>query len=209
MAVQPVEFEIKIKKFYLWLWIKYVTGFRSNTHCMNCLVGHRSDKIPPASKGTQPYLKGQIYRGVLNEAGYKYIYLCGVTDEYANNLHVVVKYKAGGLVVHEDEYCKVVIKNAERVPIPKIEQPIDRGSQFTTCRNFMFGYAYLRATDPFDGMTAAEAGINPKYGRPGKKAKKRASAQDTAEQPAPLRRRITGNEHTYQPTRIVYRRVKK
>ncbi|CAB4185566.1 hypothetical protein UFOVP1492_36 [uncultured Caudovirales phage] len=173
-------FKIRIKKQYSFLWIKYVTAFQSNTHCMNCLVGGRSLKIPPASKaGAHPYLPGMEYFGILNEHPFKYVYLCGVTNEYANNLHVVVRYKPGSVVIHEDQHSIVEITNAERLDIPKIAEPIDRGHHYTTCRNFMFGYAYLRDSDPYDGVPMAQ--IN--AGKPGKSGGKRRTALPIVNRP--------------------------
>ena len=161
MINEVIYLDLKIKKPYSWLWLKYVTGFRSNTHCMSCLVGGRSEIIPPRRKNetTHPYARGTEFRGPLNEHKFSYIYLCGVTDNYADNLHVVVRYKKGGVVRHTDSFCEVTLTNCERVPIPKIAENIDRGYQHTTCRNFQMGYAYLRHTDPYDGMSAQEAGI--------------------------------------------------
>ena len=162
--LEGIYFDLKIKIPYSWLWIKYVTGFRSNTHCMACLVGGRSDIIPPRRKveTSHPYARGNSFTGSMTEHNYKYIYLCGVTDNYADNLHVVIRYKKGGVVRHTDKHCDVTFTNAERVPIPKIAETIDRGYQHTSCRNFQMGYHYLRHTDPYDGMSAREAGIGVK-----------------------------------------------
>jgi hypothetical protein len=176
---------------------------------MNSLIGYRSGKIPPQSKKLpkNPYLPGNVYKGVLNEAGYKYIYICGVTNVYANNLHVVVRYAKGETVIHEDKHARVVVRNAERVPIPIIDAAtaarLDRGYQFTTCRNFMFGYAYLRDTDPYNGKTAAEAGI---YGSGSASSYSKKRTEVKAESGKMRKRLKDVGSHVFIPPRFVKRK---
>jgi hypothetical protein len=124
---------------------------------MDCLVGGRSSLIPVAIKEIQRYTPGAKFSGVLNEHPYRFVYLCGVTDAYADNLHVVVKHAPGKSFVHEDNYCKVEFENAERVPIPPLKEgDVDRNTEYWTCRNFQFGWHYLGETDPYRSMSKEE-----------------------------------------------------
>ena len=148
-----VKFQLEIKAPYRFLWIKYATAFRSDKHCLNCLIGGRSNIIPPASKYEQHYTGGTIYSGKLTEHPYRYIYLCGVTSNYNDNLHIIVKNAHGKSFTYEDNYCKVEFENAERVPIPPLKEgDVDRPENYWTCRNFQFGWHYLGETDLYRNM---------------------------------------------------------
>jgi hypothetical protein len=79
-----IQCRIEVKKSYEYLWLKYVNGFSSATHCYNCLIGSRSNITPirgdqsiKKSDANYPYPAGKIFEMDLDEAAYKYICLWG------------------------------------------------------------------------------------------------------------------------------------
>lgn len=131
----PMYLVVTIKRTrYLYLWLKYVTGFDISNHCATCLEGHYS-KLLPYRRRLEP---GQRFEGLLNEHQAPYVYLCGVTPSYPENLHIPMRYKQGHTVEYEDANIVVKALHAERLSIEPVDLPLP--SAFTTCRNFQFGY---------------------------------------------------------------------
>ena len=128
--------EVKTGK-YRYLWLKYVTGFDIREHCARCLIGKYSKMIKFRSQGP-----GAVFEGELNEHEAPYLYLCGVTGKWANNLHIAFQYCAWDKVEYEDDNIKVVLDHASRLPIEPVKG-LSLPSAYTTCRNFQFGYHYF------------------------------------------------------------------
>lgn len=129
---------IKVKSnCYIFLWLKYITGFDITKHCAKCLTGNYSKLIQYRSQKV-----GKIYEGELSEYETPYAYLCGVTRNYDDNLHIAFKKSQGEIIAYEDKNVSVSIENAQKLIIPPVA-----GKSFSveqqSCRNFQFGYHYL------------------------------------------------------------------
>jgi hypothetical protein len=140
-TIDPIVLEVRVKIPYYRLWLKYVTGFNEKVHCARCLKGPFSKVLPMPTEKTP-----NTYKGILNEheSEYLYLYLCGVTRKYSENLHIAFQWKGRSTIEYEDKRARVVITNAEQLHIPPIHEPLELDDKFTTCRNFQFGWHYLR-----------------------------------------------------------------
>lgn len=138
-----VDIDIELReRSFLYLWAKSVRGFDESQHCQSCLVGGWKKSWSNDANFYDPpfFLRGQ-YRG-----RDPFIYLCGVTHGYrwAENLHIAARVEPGAEIVHEDPRIHVIIRGAVQVPIPPLPEGVRYPRQFATCRNFQFGYHYLR-----------------------------------------------------------------
>ncbi len=134
-ATDPMVIEVQVKIPYYRLWLKYVTGFNEKVHCARCLKGKFSKALPMPTEN-----KPNTYKGILTEHEAPYLYLCGVTRKYSENLHIAFQWKGRSTVEYESERVRVVITNAEQLPISPIHEPLELDDKFTTCRNFQFGW---------------------------------------------------------------------
>lgn len=124
---------------YRILWLKYVTGFDVSKHCARCLIGKYSKLLP---YGFGRNIAGTVYEGELNEHEAPYLYLCGVTSRYACNLHVAFSHCPGEVVSFEDDNIRLTIHDAVQYQIREIPGLV-MPREFTSCRNYQFGYAYI------------------------------------------------------------------
>ena len=149
-----IRVTVKGDRFRQYLWLKYVNAFDPSQHCAKCLIGSFSTALRfGVHKGA-----GDVYDIALTEHKARFMYLCGVTNVWADNLHVAMRPKAGERWTIETPDATVEGWNVERLPITPI--PADaapeftaRGPEFLTCRNYQFGYAYLGAADLDAGLT--------------------------------------------------------
>lgn len=109
-------------------------------HCARCLLGGYSRHIPFGRVRA-----GSTYAGDLHERDAPYLYLCGVTPEWAENLHIAFEPAERERIEYEDANARVVIEGARRLNIPPL--PVEMSPAFATCRNYQFGYQYLRDRD--------------------------------------------------------------
>lgn len=130
-----LKLEVKSTRFH-YLWLKYVTGFDVSKHCAKCLLGKYSKMIP-----FRQYYPGSVFERDLDEHEAPFMYLCGVTSVHDENLHVAMRYAPGQIIEYEDANIKVIAQDAERLPIEHVDLPLPK--EFTTCRNFQFGYHYF------------------------------------------------------------------
>lgn len=124
---------------FRWLWLMYVTGFDERYHCQQCLKGRKS-RILRYDQGTIALPSHFAFD--LDEFRAPYVYLCGVTARYEENLHIAARPSPGNTVTYADNRIRVVVSDAEQVPILPVDA--DKPAQFLRCRNFQFGYRYLR-----------------------------------------------------------------
>lgn len=137
---------------YTFTWLQYVTGFRADRHCLECLRGTKSRLV--TSKGIP--LGTPIE---LSEARADYLYLCGVSkaymqarrygrgneaEGYARNLHLAARPAPGKLArVVDWQGQTFTLHNAEAVEIPPVADGFGGLPADTTrCRNWQFGHAY-------------------------------------------------------------------
>ncbi len=128
-----------LNREFRWLWLMYVTGFDERHHCQACLKGNKSRRFKyNRSTITVP----AEFSFPLDEFPARFVYLCGVTARYEDNLHIAMKPSPTHQLDYGDGRIKVSVSNAERVPIFPLN--VDKPSKFLRCRVFQFGYQYLR-----------------------------------------------------------------
>ena len=129
--------EFKTRKRFRYLWVKYVTGFDLSQHCARCLKGKYSRVFPFREHITE------AHDFDLNEAEYNYIYICGVTDKYEENLHIVL-VPSEETFTYDDGETSFVIEGATRIQIVQQRsyylEPTGDLKEFYTCRNWQFAY---------------------------------------------------------------------
>jgi len=150
-AVPTLRLAVKTRA-YLFLWAKYVTGFDWRWHCCRCLKGTLSKRVPMRKTLGLSGYRGLLLHCPMDERqAFDYIYLCGVTNSYAENLHLALRVKPGGMVTYEDSHIAVTVANAIAVPI----QPIigtDLPHEYASCRNYQFGWNAYPNSLPQDGI---------------------------------------------------------
>lgn len=132
-----ISLELKTPAFN-YFWIKYVTGFDIRHHCAAGLRGVYS-KMLPYKVSRKPFTLARP----LDEAPFKFIYLCGNTGVWERNTHLALQPSPGEIVEYEDDYIVAVVTGMKRVPIEPIADDLGLGAKYMTCRNFQFGYQYL------------------------------------------------------------------
>lgn len=122
---------------FRYLWLKCVHGFNPRQHCLAALRGPREPRVHPAM------LLGQTIR----IAPAPYVYLCGVAlgRRYDQNLHIAMRHAPGvSFDVLTWNGIRVRVENAEQVAIHALPAGFrGLGPEYTTCRNYQFGVAYL------------------------------------------------------------------
>lgn len=121
---------------YRFLWLKGVRAFNEAHHCAKCLIGKYNRDFSAGKHLADEVITTQF------EAMTPFYYLCGVTPKWAENLHIAMRPEEGGRIEFEDGNIRVVIEGAIQLSIP--EDPLPFPKKFATCRNFRFGYHYLR-----------------------------------------------------------------
>ena len=132
---------------FMWLWAKYVQGFRDQYHCTNCLKGPYSKKL----NGTKhPDLIEKSELVMDEEQEFKALYICGVAKKlysvkknYPHNLHIAIKPLPGNMDSFSFEDWEIKIGNGLVLEIPE-ERMLPskyRGfpPEYTTCRIFRWG----------------------------------------------------------------------
>jgi hypothetical protein len=132
-----IQITIKTNRFR-YLWLKGVTGFIPDACCAKSLAGKYAKLVPFG-----PVKAGASYCGDL-PANVPFYYLCGVTPQYAENLHVAIRPAQGKQVTYSDVNCDVVISDAEQVFIKPVESPLASKEQ-RSCRNYQFGFSQFKA----------------------------------------------------------------
>lgn len=122
----------KFKYKYRFLWLKYVSGINLSRHCARCLLGGYDERIHP----------GLTEVHSINLKKSQYLYLCGVTGKWENNLHLAFREKEGSEITIDNKHIKCRIINAEEIPIS--DKYIDHSlvyandKAYNTCRNWWF-----------------------------------------------------------------------
>ena len=138
---------------FMWLWMKYVTGFNPKYHCTHCLKGRYSKSF---SKTSNPNLSTDTIITFNEQEDFRAIYICGVSKDgysqkrnYIHNVHIAIKPENG----HSDKYVfedwVVTIKNGKSLHIPEEDklppQYKQLSSDYTTCRIFRWSACYFAA----------------------------------------------------------------
>lgn len=129
-----VHIDLKPDTFRIF-WAKHVSRFTPNQHCARCLIGPFEPSVPFGIA----HAGGTFDFGVPNDKA-PFLYLCGVTYRYEDNLHIAVRPGAGA-VEYSDDRIAVRITGAVRLPIER--QPTDKPEIFARCRNYQFGLQYV------------------------------------------------------------------
>lgn len=123
---------------FRYLWLKYVTGFDLSVHCAKSLVGRYSSLF---KFGDAPSI---IHNCRLDEHPFRYIYLCGVTSRYENNLHLALEENMGTVVDYSWLGTHIVVRDARMIEIKGLQsydlEPNGRLTSYNTCRNWRFAY---------------------------------------------------------------------
>jgi len=121
------------------LWLMYVTGFNERHHCQACLKG----KKPRRFKYDRNTIEIPAHVSfVLDEFAAPFVYLCGVTPQYEDNLHIAMRRNPSHRIDYRDHRIAVSVSHAQRLPIIPVDA--DKPVAFLRCRVFQFGYRYLR-----------------------------------------------------------------
>lgn len=140
---------------FVWLWMKYATGFNDRHHCTNCLRGPYSKIL---SKPNNPQL-GTTRRLVLDErpvSSYRALYICGVAargyrnkQNYPHNLHAPIQPEYGASDTFRFEEWELRVENGRFLPIIAEEQLPARyrtlPPEYTTCRIFRWAAGHFAA----------------------------------------------------------------
>lgn len=142
MKNAPTIKQFATSEDFKYLWLRYVEGFDLTHHCAKCLIGQYSKLFKYGHKVTS--LKNET----LDECSAKYYYLCGVTTpyRYADNLHIAFKYKEGSTLIYNDGRTTLVIDNAEKIEIEKLDynkESVGDLPEYYTCRNWQFAYQMI------------------------------------------------------------------
>ena len=130
--------ELKLKKKYHFVWLKYVTGFNLKQHCAKCLLGEYEKRIT---------------RDVLEYADVElppsdYYYFCTV-GRYVDNIHLAFVAAPGERIDIDTRYFRAVIENARRIEFDdsRIDQNLPEAGrkEFYTCRNWQFANWIINA----------------------------------------------------------------
>ncbi len=148
---------------FMWLWAKYVTGFRDDKHCTNALKGPYSRRL---SRHNDALRSSPVL--ILDEhPGFEWIYVCGLIrkgyprQNYEHNLHAVIRPAPGRRDRFSFENWKLEVHNGVFVPIPSKGALPDKyrglGPEFTTCRIFRFAAAQIARRASRDRMPTSGA----------------------------------------------------
>jgi hypothetical protein len=124
---------------FRWLWLRYVTGFDDRYHCQACLKGKNSRHL---RYNQERMVIPAHFSFALDEFRAPYVYLCGVTNRYEDNLHIAVRPSLGDRAEFADQRIRIIITDAVQMPILPVDA--DKPVEFLRCRNFQFGFRYLR-----------------------------------------------------------------
>lgn len=133
-----------------YFWVKYVHGVNLNVHCANCLKGPYSRR-PGMRYGQRPFVNHPY---ILDESEAPFVYVCGVTGNWNNNLHIALRPDphAEPFAVETHNGYVIGIEGATRVEIPELPRGYhDLPDAFTTCRNFQFAVAYQEQIEGISG----------------------------------------------------------
>lgn len=131
---------------HLWGW--YVTGFRGDRHCQDCLTGHRAEELTRASA-----VPGRVT--LSRAATVPYVYVCGVASgpedqRRVRNLHLPLRHWPGASVTIETHTgWTMTARHAILLPVAAL--PDDhRGlpPEHARCRVFQFGVQYFGDAPP-------------------------------------------------------------
>jgi hypothetical protein len=148
-----LKHNLKPDKF-MWLWMKYVKGFRDTHHCTNSLLGKYSSVL---SKSKNPELESQTVL-TLNEYEqnqFKALYICGVAKKgysqkknYPLNFHAAILPEPANIVKLNFLDWELEINNGRFLEIPVMEDLPNRYSalpeQYTTCRIFRWAACFFK-----------------------------------------------------------------
>ncbi len=121
-------------KAFRYFWLKYVQGFKPDQHCARCLIGPYSKHFPYGSQ-----LADKLGT-VLDEAEAPFIYICGVTGRYENNVHLVGRPDPQSEAKHKDDRVEISVHGLSKIEIIPPENAPALGKEFLTCRNWQFGW---------------------------------------------------------------------
>lgn len=131
--------EFKTNREFRFLWLKYVAGFDLNVHCAKCLIGEYSSIF---KYGAREY--PEIRNVELDEHEARYMYLCGVTPKWKDNLHVAFCESKGETMVYDDGITRFVVQDARRIDIVERDsyalEAHGNDKWYNTCRNWRFAY---------------------------------------------------------------------
>lgn len=132
--------ECKLKGIFKILWLRYIYGVDLTHHCMKSLLGHNDARV-------RGYMRG--FQNLRLEES-RWYYLCGVDVNFRweKNLHLAFVESAGSEIIVDDEFVRIHIVNARRLPINNTfidwGLPQSRNKLFNTCRNWWFANMIAR-----------------------------------------------------------------
>lgn len=136
----------KVQRF-IYFWVKYVQDVNLEEHCQKCLIGPGSKRV--ASRHFAHCKNPFEYSAIkFDEAPYKAIYICGVTEEFNwnNNFHLALAFAPGQSVKKSGPGVESFVSNAVELPIiaSEISKSFRRypEERYSTCRNAQFAWGF-------------------------------------------------------------------
>lgn len=148
-----IPIEITTSRRFRYLWLKSIHAFDPRVHCARCLKGSYHDELNP-----QGMWNGDTVRIELELDTAPIHYLCGVTNEWAKNLHLPFESRDGALPLE-------IVKPGVSVRFPQggirllpIMEPISGiDPAYGTCRNWLFGLGHLATEEERNAAIASLA----------------------------------------------------
>lgn len=117
-------------------WLRYISGYNLNNHCMKSLNGYNDPRVTRFDR----IMKYENLE--LEKAPYYYFCCVQSSGSYDKNIHLAWRDKEGASFIVDNDLIHAEILDAEQIPITNeyidwsLPQSADRN--FNTCRNWWF-----------------------------------------------------------------------
>jgi hypothetical protein len=118
---------------FVQLWGIYVSGFKSDRHCMYCLRGKKEKRLNKDMADSNLELS--------TDSPYFYLFAMGRVPKHDTNVHLAVRHQPGSIASIGSMYgATFTIHDAHALRVDRLPDGwLGLGADFTRCRNFQFG----------------------------------------------------------------------
>ena len=117
-------------------WLRYVSGYNLNDHCMKSLIGYNDPRVPRFNNIRR------YDNLILREAPYYYFCCVQSRNSYDKNVHIAWYDKKDSSFIVDNDLIYAEILDAEQIPITNQfidwTLPQSKNKYFNTCRNWWF-----------------------------------------------------------------------